>query len=103
MGAEKAIKIPLKVKRDGKRSRIMAPATLLTATQVIDVRLRDLSRDGALVETSAKIEQDSEVVFSCNGAAIPASVAWVIGKRYGLRFHHPIDQLLADLGFQHRP
>jgi hypothetical protein len=78
--------MPLAIKRSAKRARLMLPATLLTATGQIDIRLRDLSNAGALAEAAQAPAEGSDVVVAFGGAALPATVAWVVGRRFGLLF-----------------
>lgn len=77
-------------------------AKLLTAIGELDVRLRDLSCAGALAETQNPPREGSEVVLVCGGTVVPARVAWVIGRRLGLDFHHPIaeEQVAAQVGLR---
>lgn len=86
MTAAQPIRMPLAIKRSAKRARLMLPASLLTATGQLDIRLRDLSNAGALAEASQAPAEGSDVVVAFGGAALPATVAWVVGRRFGLLF-----------------
>ncbi len=86
MTAVQPIRMPLAIKRGAKRARLMLPASLLTATGQIDIRLRDLSNAGALAEAAQAPAEGSDVVVAFGNAAVPATVAWVVGKRFGLLF-----------------
>jgi hypothetical protein len=86
MTAEQPIRMPLAIKRGPKRARLLIPASLLTATGAIEIRLRDLSNAGALGEASKAPAEGSDVVVAFGGMALPATVAWVVGRRFGLLF-----------------
>lgn len=59
-------------------------------------RLRNISATGAMVECSAALEVDAEVLLEIGkGLRVPATVAWVLGDQAGLRFTCPFD--LHDL------
>lgn len=78
-------------KRQSKRARVLIAAKLETPFGEVDVRLRDLSRRGALVECSLVPPVGSEVVFMRGSTIIPARVAWTGLNRIGLEFHYEID------------
>jgi PilZ domain len=86
MTAAQPIRMPLAIKRGSKRARLMLPATLLTATGQLEIRVRDLSNAGALAEAPKAPAEGSDVVVAFGGAALPATVAWVVGRRFGLLF-----------------
>jgi hypothetical protein len=86
LGAEFSAKTPLAIKRGNKRRRTIIPAKLLSAGGELDVRLRDLSRSGALGEADRPPVEQSQVVLVFGSAVVPAIVAWVLGKRFGLEF-----------------
>lgn len=75
----------------------MLPASLLTAGAELEARVRDLARNGALAETHRPPAEGSEVVLVCSGIVAPATVVWVIGRRFGLEFHDPISAEAVDL------
>jgi hypothetical protein len=57
----------------------------------MDVRLRDLSQRGALVEAKS-CPPGSEVAFSRGSMSVPARVAWTGEGKAGLEFAYPIDE-----------
>ena len=79
-------------KRIYKRARVLLAAKLRTAGGEIDVRLRDLSRKGALVEASERLATGDEVVFVRGQTVVPARIAWTGGQRMGLEFLRLIDE-----------
>lgn len=97
MGAQFSPNTPLAIKRGKKRIRTVTPARLLTAMGELDIRLRDLSRAGALGEAPRPPVRGSSGVVLFGDCAVPALVAWVAGRRFGLEFEQLIgeDQLAA--------
>ena len=87
-------------KRGAKRARVLLAAKLHTPAGIVDARLRDLSRKGALVECKAQPEAGSEVVFERGATRLNATVAWAAKDRIGLAFANPIDEheLLVHIG-----
>lgn len=79
-------------KRKAKRARVLLAAKLKTAGGVVETRLRDLSRKGALVECSERLAVGSEVMFERGSTNVPARVAWTGGQRIGLEFLRMIDE-----------
>ena len=92
MGAENFAKVMQQGKRSAARARVLLTAKLRTPFGNIEARLRDLSRNGALLECNDSLALDCEVVFSRGDTTVPARVAWVSGKRVGLEFLRPIDE-----------
>jgi hypothetical protein len=79
-------------KRSTKRSRVLLRAKLHTLDRELDARLRDLSRQGALVECSERLKMGEEVMFVRGRTAVHARVAWIGGNRIGLEFLKPIEE-----------
>jgi hypothetical protein len=109
MGAETFPRATLVGKRSAKRARVLLAAKLKTGVGEIDVRLRDLSQKGALIECSAVPPVGSEVVFTRGSTTVPARVAWAGEGRVGLEFAYMIDeqevlvQLKRTNGDQNQP
>ena len=87
-------------KRGAKRARVLLAAKLHTAVGLVDARLRDLSRKGALIECKTPLELGTEVVFERGATRLDATVAWAADGRIGLEFAHAIDEqeLLVHIG-----
>lgn len=100
MGVENFQSKAAEGKRGAKRARVLLAAKLQTKHGEIDVRLRDLSRMGALVECHEVPTVGTEVVFVRGNISVPARVAWVDGNRIGLEFLYAIDEheVLVQLG-----
>ena len=93
MGAHSFVDVPVAGKRSAKRARVLLAAKLRTGGGYdIDVRLRDLSPRGALVEGKALPPQGTETVFSRGSITVPARVAWTGEGRAGLEFAFPVDE-----------
>ncbi len=100
MGIEMSVQSEEAGKRASKRARVLLAARLRTPKGEIDVRLRDLSAKGALIECKAALAVGSAVVFIRGGIEVPARVAWAGAGRAGLQFDAEIDadELLVRLG-----
>lgn len=87
-------------KRGAKRARVLLAARLHTPAGVVDARLRDISRKGALVECKAQPEAGTEVMFERGSTCLSATVAWSAKDRIGLQFAVPINEqeLLVHIG-----
>lgn len=101
MGVENFVRVSSasRGQRQAKRSRVLLSARLQTPSGELDVRLRDLSRKGALLECAVMPPVGSEVVFERGATIVPARVAWSGAGRIGIEFHRPIDEneLLVQL------
>ena len=89
--------------RQARRERRFAVdlAATLRGEQAADlpIRLRDLSRGGALAECPFPPAPLSKVVLVRGTLAIEARVAWAVRGRFGLEFARPIraTELLVQL------
>jgi len=86
--------------RSAKRARVLLAARLHTPAGVVDARLRDLSRKGALIECGVLPEVGVAVVFERGETRVPATVAWISDGRIGLEFDQAIheNELLIHIG-----
>jgi hypothetical protein len=92
MGVENFMDAPVEGKRKAKRARVLLAARLSTERGELDVRLRDLSRKGALIECDRPPAVGAEVVFTRGSTTVPARVAWAGANRVGLEFKYMIDE-----------
>lgn len=92
-------------KREAKRSRVLLAARLRTEAGMIEARLRDLSRKGALVECNVMPAAGTQLTFERGDTAVPSRVAWASGGRVGLAFDYMIDEseLLVHIGRRKEP
>ena len=92
MGVQSFVDDPAAGKRGAKRARVLLAAKLRTGAAEMDVRLRDLSQKGALVEASSMPPAGTEVVFVRGSISVPARIAWTTPGRAGLEFAFMIDE-----------
>ena len=92
MGVEGFVDGQLAGKRTSKRARVLLAAKLRIGAAEVDVRLRDLSQKGALVEARNVPPPGSDVVFCRGSLCVPARVAWAAEGRVGLEFAYMIDE-----------
>lgn len=106
MGAENFVTSAAGGQRGAKRARVLLSARLQTPAGILDARLRDLSRKGALIECGAVPPVGAEVVFERGKTTVPARVAWAAAGRIGLEFEYLIDEselLVHITGGKERP
>lgn len=91
MSGEETAVAGLRERKD-RRSLVLLAAKLRTPQSMLDVRLRNLSMSGALLESDDPPAKGVEVVFERGDTVVPAEVAWSSGNRFGIRFHTPIEE-----------
>lgn len=63
--------------------------------QSSEVRVRNISSTGAMIETNAQVRVGAEPLLELTDAAsVSATVEWAVGDQVGLRFHSPFDMSL---------
>ena len=72
--------------RRSRRSQLLMAATVETESGSVDVTLRNLSAEGALVEGDGISKPGSQVVFRKNELSASGRVAWVNQRRAGIAF-----------------
>jgi hypothetical protein len=78
--------------RRNKRALVLIAGKVRTERGTVEVRLRNLSRNGALLEADFPPPEGTEVVFERGDTIAPARVAWVSSSRFGIQFDHPIQE-----------
>lgn len=68
----------------------MLKATLETPCESLQVMLRNLSQEGALVKAEGLPEQGSRVLFHRDGLSVPGRVAWSHCGHAGIAFDFPL-------------
>lgn len=86
--------------RRSRRSSMLMAASIESAGTATEVRLRNLSSDGALVEADHLPIEGSSVLFRKNELRVSGYVAWVSGKRAGIAF---IEELDPETVLRHIP
>lgn len=83
----------------------MLTATLDQSGSSIDVILRNLSREGALVQGDELPDEGEKVLFHRQGLSVPGRVAWSRGRIAGIEFDFPLypRELLRHIPQPNRP
>lgn len=77
--------------RRSRRTNVLLAATLEQSGQIIAVKLRNLSADGALIEAETLPAEGSEILFRRNHLAVQARVCWVAGRHAGIAFAQQLE------------
>jgi hypothetical protein len=72
------------------RSRVMLAGTIVTPDFSVDVRIRNLSRSGALIEGDVMPEAGTIVEVLRNFHSVRAQVVWSKSKSCGVKFAEPV-------------
>ena len=87
--------LALKSEREPRQGLILM-ASLHTRYGSMEVKLRNISTEGVMLEAGQDLEPWTEVVLEIPGSAIPGRVRWCRSKQVGIRFDDPFD--LATIG-----
>lgn len=84
--------------RDAPRHPLIWNGVLHHDYQSTDVRIRNISETGAMVELDAAVRVGSEPLLELNEAvSLSGTVEWAVGDQVGLRFHTPFNmEMLAE-------
>lgn len=83
-------------KRELRRTRLYLSASLKSDSGCCEVRLRDISSQGALVEGPAAPAVPSFVQLIWENSVHDARVAWVDGSWFGITFEQPLSGELLN-------
>ena len=83
--------------RRTRRSKVLMTATLELSGSALEVKLRNLSAEGALIEGHNLPVEGSQVLFKRLELCVPGRIAWVAAKRAGVTF----DEKLAPEAMLH--
>ncbi len=72
------------------RSNVLLKASIEVSGHVVDVKLRNLSAEGALIEGDKLPVEGSQVLFRRNDLAMVSRVAWVHDRHAGIAFATPL-------------
>ena len=86
--------------RRQRRSNVLMTAALELSGQSLDVKLRNLSADGALVEGAQLPVEGAEVRFRRGELAVAGRIIWVRGNRAGIQFS---ESLTPEAVLRHVP
>lgn len=76
--------------RRQRRSNVLLTASLELSGRELEVKLRNLSADGALVEGEVLPVEGTEIRFRRHELSVTGKVVWVRGKRAGVSFHQEL-------------
>lgn len=77
--------------RRSRRSHLLMAATLEVSGRAINVKLRNLSSDGAQVEGDQLPVEGTSLLFRKGDLAIDGCVIWTKGKQAGIVFAQKLD------------
>jgi hypothetical protein len=78
--------------RVAKRHPLIWKGQLHHDYQSDDIRIRNISATGAMIDTTAKVRVGAEPLLELSDAVqMAATVEWAVGDQVGLRFHQPFD------------
>lgn len=78
-------------KRSACRRHVFMVGKLFTPDGVINVRIHDLSRNGANVTFETQIPSDCDVILEHDSLFVAARIAWVRASQAGLKFYREIE------------
>ena len=78
--------------RRSRRSPVLLAATIEVAGVREPVKLRNLSKDGALIEADRLPIVGTSTIFRRNDLQVRSRVAWVEDRFAGLAFAYPLEQ-----------
>lgn len=73
--------------RRQRRSNVLLTAIIELSGRTLDVKLRNLSAEGALIEADGLPVEGSEIVFRRGDLAVSGKIVWVSNRRAGVQFH----------------
>ena len=87
-------------RRRAPRRRVLIAGLLETPSGAIDVKLRNVSGTGALLETRAPPAENTRVTFKRGNMVVHGLVVWSGGGACGIHFDRPIDEteLMIPIG-----
>jgi hypothetical protein len=77
--------------RRSRRSNVLLTATLEVEGEMLAVKLRNLSADGALVEAKLLPAEGSAIMFHRNDLSVRGKIAWVSGNHAGIQFNRNLE------------
>jgi hypothetical protein len=77
--------------RRSRRSPVLLAATVEVGGTVHNVKLRNLSAEGALVEGAENLPEYAAITFCRKDLRVRARIAWVQGKYAGIAFDKPLE------------
>jgi hypothetical protein len=78
--------------RRSRRSPVLLTATIYVGGVPVAVKLRNLSEQGALIESERLPTEGSETIFERKELRLNSRVVWVEGKYAGVAFDLPLNR-----------
>jgi hypothetical protein len=79
-------------RRASPRYSVLLNARVLTAAGTLQVTIRDLSLEGAMIQGAVAPRVGCRLLLHRRSLVVPATVAWQTGSRAGLRFEQPLSE-----------
>lgn len=76
--------------RRQRRANVLLTAVVEMTGRALDVKLRNLSADGALIEGAGIPIEGTEIRFRKGDLSVPGKVVWIAQNRAGIHFHEPL-------------
>lgn len=76
--------------RRQRRANVLLTAVVEMSGRSLDVKLRNLSAEGALIEGPGLPIEGTEIRFRKGDLQVPGKVVWVSQSRAGIQFHAPL-------------
>ncbi|WP_300975220.1 PilZ domain-containing protein [Sphingomonas sp. LHG3406-1] len=76
--------------RRQRRANVLLTAVIELSGRSVDVKLRNLSSDGALVDAPDLPVEGAEIRFKRGDLVVDGKLIWVRGNRGGIQFHRPL-------------
>lgn len=87
---EAALTVQTRDLRRSRRTRVLIRATLISTEGVQEVRVKDLTSDGAGVCCQVPLERGTDVILKRGDLFVAARVVWVDGANAGLSFYRSV-------------
>jgi hypothetical protein len=79
--------------RAGHRNKLFEAATIKSIDGEASAHVLDISCSGAMMAMRYPPPVSARVIVHCRSIQCVASVAWVSGRRFGVQFQRPMDEM----------
>ena len=79
-------------RRSSPRYAVLLNARAVTAAGTLQVTIRDLSLEGAMIQGATAPRTGCRLLLHRRSLVVPATVVWQSGNRAGLRFEQPLSE-----------
>jgi len=95
MNAQSKLAPTIEEERHAQRQTLIWKGVLHLDNQSADVRVRNISTTGAMIESPMPVRVGGEPVLQLSDTvSISATVEWTVGEHMGVSFHEPFDLTL---------